>query len=113
MSGNRILLRSGYDFERRFSLSLDGQPEDLSAATITASLKNQAKTSELIADVSQANTGAGVSWSTGEVAVRFPAASTAALQPASAWLEIAVVLGGKRLAYEDIPVVIETGHALT
>jgi hypothetical protein len=107
----RILLRSGYDFARRFTLYLDGVPEDLSAATIEASLKNEDKSAELITDTAQSNVG-DADWANGDVVVRFAAADSAALEPQRAWIELAVVISGVRLPYEDIPVVIEKGYTL-
>lgn len=108
----RIILRSGYDFDRIFVLRLDGDPEDLSAATIKASLKNEDKSAELIVDTAQTD-GAPASWEDGEVLVRFSAGQTAALQPQRAWIELAVVIAGVRLPYEDIPVVVEKGWVLS
>ena len=108
---SRVLIRAGYDFARSFTFKLEGDVEDLSTATIEACLKNEGKTAELITDTAQANT-APASWATGIVVLRFPAASTTSLTPGNAWIEVAVVLSGARLAYEDIPVVIEAGYAL-
>lgn len=107
----RVLIRAGYDFARTFSFRLDGSAEDLSSATIEACVKNEAKTSELITDQAQTNDG-GASWAAGSVILRFTAASTTGLTPGNAWIEVAVTLAGKRLAYEDIPCVIESGYAL-
>ncbi len=108
----RVILRSGYDFDRVFTFRVDGDPEDLSAATISASLKNEDKSAELITDTPQTD-GAPASWEDGEVLVRFGAGQTAALSPQRAWIEVAVVLGGVRLPYEDIPVVVEKGFVLS
>ncbi len=111
MSSNRILLRAGYDFVGKFLCKLDGTAEDLSTASlIEASLVNEVKTTELIADTAQTNAN-GADWATGVVSVVFAAAATTGLSPGNAWIEIAVVLAGKRLAYEHIPVVIEAGWA--
>lgn len=108
----KILIRSGYDFSRKFLFELDGSAENLAAATIKASLKNEAKTSELITDTAQTNTG-GADWSAGQVILRFPAASTTGLTPGNAWIEVSVVLSGERMAYEDIPVTVEAGYTLS
>lgn len=113
MTANRYLIRAGYDFERIFTFLIDGSVEDLSAAAIKASLKNDAKTLELIVDTSQTNTGTDVDWRTGEVAIRFPASLTAALTAQNAWIEVAVVLAGIRLPYADLPAVVELGYVLS
>lgn len=107
----RILIRAGYDFGRIFTFLLDGDPEDLSGATIETSLKNEDKSAELITDTAQVD-GDPASWADGEVLIRFPAASTLTLQPQRAWIEVAVVQDGIRLPYEDIPVVVEAGFTL-
>ncbi len=107
----KILIRSGYDFARKFLAKLDGVVEDLSAATIEASLKNEAKTTELITDTAQANTSPAA-WVSGQVVVRFPAASTAGLAAQNAWIEVAIVVSGERFPVDDIPCVIETGYTL-
>ncbi len=108
----RIILRSGYDFDRVFVFRIDGDPEDLSAATISASLKNEDKSAELIPDTPLANVSPA-SWATGEVLIRFGAGQTATLQPQRAWIEVAVVIAGVRLPYEDIAVVVEKGWVLS
>lgn len=107
----RILIRAGYDFARLFSFKKDGVAEDLSTATIEASLKNEAKTTELITDTAQTD-GNGATWSAGDVILRFAAAATTGLSPGNAWIEVAVILAGARLPYEDIPVAIEAGYTL-
>ena len=113
MAKPRYLLRAGYDFEilRLFTndTGSGATAEDLSAATlIEACVKNYGKTAELITDTTQTNTGSA-SWSTGIVAIRFTAAQTTGLVAQSGWIEVAVVLAGTRIRYEDIPVDIEAG----
>ncbi len=111
---NRILLKKGYDFAIKRTFYLDGVAENLSAATIKASLLNEGKTSELIADVTQTD-GGGATWSSGVVIIRFTAAQTAAGISAAGngHIEVSVVVGGIRYAYEDIPVAIEIGYSLS
>lgn len=111
MSTRRLLIRTGFDFESPpLTFYVAGEPEDLSAATIEAVLKSEDKSTELIADTAQVD-GSGASWADGVVVIRFPLADTTALTPGRAWIEVAVVLSGIRLPYEDLPVVIEEGHA--
>lgn len=105
------LLRTGYDFAERYLIRLDSSAEDLSTATIEASLKNSTKTTELIADTAQANTG-GADWANGVVEIIFPAASTTGLTAGSAWIEVAITKGGYRRPCPDLPVIIETGFTL-
>ncbi len=108
----RIIMRSGYDFARKFTFKLDGVAEDLSAATIKASVKNDTKTSEIIIDTAQTNTG-GADWANGIVVLAFTSSQTAALAAQNAYIEIAVVISGQRIPYEDVPIVIETGYTLS
>jgi hypothetical protein len=110
-----MLIRIGYDFRRVLTLTLDGVAEDVSGATaIYASVKNISKTTELIADTSLSSVDTGAAWASGLVTVSFTAAQTAAIvQAQDGWLEIALKIGGKRLPYDDLPVIIETGYALT
>ncbi len=103
----RNLIRSGYDYEREYTFRVDGEPEDLSAATIEASLVSEDKQSELITDTAQSNVLG--SWVDGRVVIRFPAASTTNLSPGRAWIEVAAVIGGIRLPYDSIPVIVEKG----
>jgi hypothetical protein len=112
---SHMLIRTGYDFRRVLRLTLDGAAEDVSGATaIYASVKNMAKTSELIADTLLSSVDTGAAWASGLVTVSFTAAQTALISQAQeGWLEIALKTGGKRLPYEDLPVIIETGYALT
>lgn len=113
----RNIVRTGYDYVRKYTFTLDGAAENLSTATIKASLKSADKSVELIADTSQDSAATGAAWGTGDVVLQFAAAATAAIDTAyigqSAWIEVAVTLSGKRLAYDDIPVVIEKGYVLT
>lgn len=104
-----FLIRSGYDFAERVQLDFDGVPEDVSSATIEASLVSYDKTSELITDTAQTNSGTGVDWSLGIVGIVFPASATTSLTPQRAWIELAVVIGSSRLPYPSIPVTIEKG----
>lgn len=125
----RLLIRTGYDFVHEFTARNDGDAEDLSAASsITASLIGRDKETELVADITQTNTSPA-SWLTGLIVLRFTAAQTATLTsyyaeqveinpdgdplPVVAYIEVAVVLGGLRLAYEYIPVFLELGNALS
>lgn len=102
-------MRSGYDFSRRFQVTLDGIAENLTGATIVAVLKNQAKSAELIADTAQSSGSTGANWPTGQVVVAFPKTATTSLTPQIAWLEIGITVGGEKLPAEDVPIVIEKG----
>lgn len=104
----RIIIRSGYDFAREFTVRVDGVAEVLTGATIEASLKNEDKSAELIADVAQSD-GAPANWAAGKVVVRFTAVTTAGLTPQRGWIELGIVKDGLRLPVEDIAVVIEKG----
>lgn len=108
----KTLIRTGYDFTKKYTLKLDGTAENLSTASlIEASLVSGDKLSELIVDTAQTNTG-GADWANGVVVVNFTAAQTAAIALGDAWIELAVVLGGLRLPYDSIPVVVEKGWTL-
>jgi len=108
------LIRSGYDVAVALRVRVDGANEDLSAATIKASLVNAAKTSELIADTAQSAAAAGAAWGSGLVVVEFSAAQTTGLSPADvAYIELAITLSGKRLPVEHVPVKVETGWTVT
>lgn len=108
----RPLLRRGYDFAERFKIKIQGTVEDLSTATIEASVVDGTKLIELIADTSQANTG-NASWATGIVEVIFTAAATAALPDSAinrqAFIELGVTKGTTRLPCRSIPIDIEEG----
>lgn len=106
-----IVLSTGKDFARKFRLKLDGAAEDVSTYTIECSVKNAAKTSELIPDTAQTNTG-GAAWASGEVIIRFPASATTGLTPQDAWIETTVFISGEKFHVDDIPIVIETGYTL-
>lgn len=106
------IVRSGYDFSTLVQIRFDGDKEDLSAATIRASLKNADKSAELIADIAQSSASAGASWSTGLIAITFLASVTAALVPGDAWIEIAITKSARLLPCDDVRCVIETGYAL-
>lgn len=114
------LIRSGYAFANRFVVELDGAAEPLDGATVVACLKDQNKTTELIADVTCSPSASGADFPNGVIVVEFPAVATAPLaalipdgQPSfDAWLEIAVVFGSLRLPANDVPVVVERGFAL-
>ncbi len=107
------ILRAGYDFIGQYTFYLDKAPEDLSAATLIEwSLKNATKTVELITDTTQDSGASGASWSTGVVILQFSAAQTVGLSPGDGFIEVAVVKGGLRLPYPDIPVTIEAGFTL-
>ncbi len=111
---DRLLIRTGYDFIHERTFYLDGVADTnlASASLIEISVKNELKTSELIADVAQTNTGGAV-WASGIVMLRLTAVQTATIAAAqNGWIEIAVVIAGIRYCYEDIPVVIEVGFAL-
>lgn len=117
---SRITLRTGYDFSHKFKARLDGVQEDLSTATaIKASIKSYDKTVEYVADVAQTNTGTAA-WATGDIVVRFAASATTAINAqiapkvaVAAWIEVAVTIGGERLAYDDIPILIEYGWTVS
>ncbi len=105
----RVLIRQGYDFDRRRTFKVDRIPQDLSGAAISACLKNEAKDTVLIAHTSQANTG-DADWQNGIVIIRFSSGQTAGLvNPGNAYIEVSVTLAGVKQVYEDIPVVIELG----
>ncbi len=107
---NKQIVRAGYDFIGQYTFYLDGIAEDLSSASlIECSLKNEAKTSELIADTSQNSGATGASWASGVVVIQFSAAQTVGLTAGNGYIEVAVVKGGLRLVYPDIAVVIEAG----
>lgn len=108
-----VLLRTGYDFARAIRITSNGTNENLTGATIKASLKNAAKTTELITDTAQSSGATGADWSTGLVVITFTAASTAALTAGTAWIEISIVLSGTRLPTNDIAVDIQTGYTLS
>lgn len=107
------LIRSGYDVSILLRVRVDGANEDLSAATISASLVSADKTSELIADTAQSSGATGASWADGLVAVVFPAASTTSLAIGTGNIELAIVKASVRLPCESIPVRIEKGWTLT
>ncbi len=105
----RILIRQGYDFDRRRTFKTDGQPQDLSGAAISICLKNEAKDAELISDTAQTNTG-DADWQSGVVILRFTAGQTAGIVDfGNAYIEVSVTLAGIKQVYEDIPVVVERG----
>ncbi len=106
---SRILIRQGYDFDRRRTFKVDRVAQDLSGASISICLKNEAKTVELIADTAQTDTG-DADWQNGIVILRFASGQTTGLSTfGNAFIEISVEIGGVKQAYEDIPVVIERG----
>ncbi len=110
---SRIIIRQGYDFDRRRTFKLDCDVQDLSTAIIKICLKDETKTVELIPDTAQTNTG-DADWANGIVILRFSAGQTATLTTfGNAFIEVSVVLGGSRLCYEDIPVVLERGFITT
>ena len=107
------LIRSGYDVKIMVRVRVDSGNEDLTGATIEASLVDAAKTAELIVDTAQSSGAAGASWSTGLVAVVFTAAQTAALVAAdTAFIELGITLSGIRLPCDSVPVRIEKGWTL-
>ncbi len=110
---SKNLVRAGYDYVGKYTFYLDGVPEDLSGASlIECSLKNAAKTVELITDTAQSNGATGASWASGVVVISFLAAQTVGLSPGDGFIEVAVVNGGLRIPYDDIPVIIEAGFTL-
>ncbi len=108
----RPLMRAGYDFSWKFTFDVDGEPEDLSAATISISLKNEAKTSELITDTSQTNTG-DADWANGIVVLRFTKTQTSGLATQNAFIEISVTKTLEKIPYRDIAIDVETGVNLS
>ncbi len=108
----RPLIRAGYDFSHAYAFEIDGDAEDLSAATISISLKNSTKTVELITDTAQANTGSA-NWAAGEVVFRFTKIQTAGLTEQQAWIEVSVTKSGEKIPYRDIAVDVEAGWNLS
>lgn len=108
------LIRSGYDVSILVRVRVNGVNEDLSTATIKASLVNADKSAELITDTAQSSSATGASWAAGLIAVEFTAAQTASLTAAAANLEIAITTsGGKRVPCESVPVRVEKGWTIT
>lgn len=103
----RPLIRVGYDFVWTYTFEIDGIAEDLSAATISASLKNGAG-AEIITDTTQTNNG-GADWLNGVVLLRFTKTQTAGLTAGDGFIEVSVTKAGIKIPYRDIAVDIETG----
>jgi len=109
----RVLIRSGYDFQHGFEMLLNKRRESVSGATIYASVISEDKSSELIADKAQSSSATGADWANGIVTIEFAAADTSALTPQNCWIELAVTMSGKRLPYDHIPARIEKGWTTT
>lgn len=103
----RPLIRTGYDFSHAYLFEIDGDPEDLSAATISISLKDSSGT-EIITDTAQTNSGAA-DWTNGMVVLRFTKVQTAGLTAGDGFIEVSVTKSGEKIPYRDIAVDIETG----
>jgi len=107
------IIRSNYDVVVQVRIRSDGANENLSAATIKASLVNADKSAELIADTVQSSDATGAAWASGLVVVEFSLAQTSALVPGSAFIELAITNGGKRTPTNSIPVTIEKGWTVS
>ena len=107
------LIRSGYDAKIMVRVRVDGTNENLTGATVEASLVDATKTTELIVDTAQSSGTTGADWASGLVAVVFNAAATTALVAADvAYIELGITLSGTRLPCDSVPVRIEKGWTL-
>jgi len=98
---SRPVITSSYDFAWTFQLVNRGAISSLAGATIQAAVVSMDHSTILVAPLAQSSSVPGADWTTGSVTVQIPATSTTALDgmDGTAFLEISVLLAGKRTAY--------------
>ncbi len=110
-------LFTGLDFAAPLDIYAQGtgELEDVSSATIVASLLSADGATELIADTAQSSASSGATWASGRVVVQFPLASTntaAIIAAVGTTLRIGIKItsGGLTQSLSLIPVEIVKGY---